>query len=528
MAELSESEKRANSSSSRSSSPPSRHGKDVQNPLTPAPLSFVSSGFPQVGPVQRLERMSCAIGKKSICFLLPLSFAFPDYRSVLPVVCPRRLLFMKLSLNLASEVTWRILIAIQNLGDEEGLAFGVNEILFAYHLAPINGHEGCFHLRPRSGLPIVEELPKTDRKRLDFVKKWPERYVFMTLPGSHYRWNFVEGTHSAPVEGECNVLQARKLPLEQRRVTHLLSPEVLHRSKLWEDKTEGSPEDPMVAFKKAMDAISARRDSSSRNASGDGATTSGNKRRMIRRSSDSSPSRVGRPREGVSTRSQRLSLTGFLFEGLSDVLSDLKANLFAWMQALPLDKDSPGIIQQVQSELLQGSSMNRDEVLELSRQLSEENSRHVAKELELRYLQAKIRAIEGSVEIASAESLQLSREKQELEETIVELRTEAETSKNMTTMAVNSARIVARWEVEREWLKGQAQKLNLHKEYSQYKIVVLAEAEFKGIFEPPSFEDEPAIPSSRCGSGPAWSVLAKTMFFVCFSGPLNFDGFIAE
>ncbi|KAJ4875954.1 hypothetical protein Rs2_40972 [Raphanus sativus] len=122
----------------------------------------------------------------------------------------------------------------------------------------------------------------------------------------------------------------------------------------------------------------------------------------------------------------------------------------------------------------------------------------VAKELELRDLQAKIRAIEGSVENSSAESLQLSREKQELEETIVELRTEAETSKNVVTMAVNGARIVARWEVMREWLKWQVHKWNLHKEFSQYKTVVLAEAEFKGT-EPPSFEDEPAIPSSRRG-----------------------------
>ncbi|KAJ4876029.1 Uncharacterized protein Rs2_41047 [Raphanus sativus] len=173
----------------------------------------------------------------------------------------------------------------------------------------------------------------------------------------------------------------------------------------------------MVAFKKATDAISARRDSSSRNASGDGAATASNKRRIIRRSSDSSPSRGGRSREGVSTRSQRPSLTGYSSGGLSDVLADLNANVFARMQDLPLDKDSSGIIQQVQGELLQvlshlhhlkdrlveeGSSMNREEVSELSRQLSEEKSRRVAKELELRDLQAKIRAIEGSVEIASA------------------------------------------------------------------------------------------------------------------------------
>ncbi|KAJ4881528.1 hypothetical protein Rs2_38583 [Raphanus sativus] len=69
-------------------------------------------------------------------------------------------------------------------------------------------------------------------------------------------------------------------------------------------------DDPIIAFKKATDAISGRRDSFSRNASGDGTTTAGNKRRMIRRSDDSSPSQGGKPREGVSTRSQRPSLTG--------------------------------------------------------------------------------------------------------------------------------------------------------------------------------------------------------------------------
>ncbi|KAJ4889405.1 Uncharacterized protein Rs2_29153 [Raphanus sativus] len=281
------------------------------------------------------------------------AFFESGFRGDIPSLISSLCSYFHISPSQLNPRAWRILIAIQNLGDEEDLAFGVNEVLFAYHLAPINGHDGRFHLRPRSGLPIVEELPKTDRNGLAFVKKWPERYVFMTLPGSHYRWNFVEGTNSAPVEGERNVLQVRKLPLEQRRVTHLLSLEVLRRSKLWEEKREGDPEDPMVAFKKATDAISARRDSSSRNALDDGAATVGNKRRMIMRDGDSSPSRGGRPREGVSTRSQRPSLTGYSSGGLSDVLADLNANVFARMQALPSDKDSSGIIQQVQGKLLQ-------------------------------------------------------------------------------------------------------------------------------------------------------------------------------
>ena len=65
-------------------------------------------------------------------------------------------------------------MAIQNLGDLENLSFGINEVLFSYHLAPLNGNEGRLHLRPRSGLPIVEELQKGDRKGSAFSKKWQE------------------------------------------------------------------------------------------------------------------------------------------------------------------------------------------------------------------------------------------------------------------------------------------------------------------------------------------------------------------
>ena len=32
-------------------------------------------------------------------------------------------------------------MAIQNLGNLENLSFGINEVLFSYHLAPLNGNE---------------------------------------------------------------------------------------------------------------------------------------------------------------------------------------------------------------------------------------------------------------------------------------------------------------------------------------------------------------------------------------------------
>ena len=63
--------------------------------------------------------------------------------------------------------------------------------MYSYHLAPLNGNEGRLHLRPRSGLPIVEELPRSDRKGSAFIKKGQERYIFMALPGHSYHWNFI-------------------------------------------------------------------------------------------------------------------------------------------------------------------------------------------------------------------------------------------------------------------------------------------------------------------------------------------------
>lgn len=59
-------------------------------------------------------------------------------------------------------------------------------------------------------------------------------------------------------------------------------------------------------------------------------------------------------------------------------------------------------------------------------------------------------------------------------------------------MAVNGARITARWELMREWLKRQTRKWDLAKEFDYYKTVALAEASLKGV-TPPSFKDAPTI-----------------------------------
>ncbi|CAH8305284.1 unnamed protein product [Eruca vesicaria subsp. sativa] len=141
----------------------------------------------------------------------------------------------------------------------------------------------------------------------------------------------------------------------------------------------------------------------------------------------------------------------------------------------------------------------KEEAKELSRQLSEEKSKRAAQGMELRDLQAKVKAIEGTVETFSSEALALSRKNKELEEALEKLRAEAKISENVQVMAVNGVKITSRWEVIQDWLGGRAHSWDLAREFDLYKVVVLAEAKFKGV-DPPSFVDKPVIPPSS-GSG---------------------------
>ena len=179
-----------------------------------APLPYTYASRPSIGPASSVSKDDLVEwwGKyslsSSIILRIPASEerassfipghiaiyeAFFDigFRGVIPALVASLCDFFEISPSQLNPPSWRLLVAIQNLGDLENLSFGINEVLFSYHLAPLNGNEGRLHLRPSSGLPIVEELQKSDRKGSAFSKKWQERYVFVMLPGHSYRWNFI-------------------------------------------------------------------------------------------------------------------------------------------------------------------------------------------------------------------------------------------------------------------------------------------------------------------------------------------------
>ncbi|KAF3564348.1 hypothetical protein DY000_02014976 [Brassica cretica] len=357
---------------------------------------------------------------------------------------------------------WRILIAIQNLG------------------------EGQFHLPPCSGLPIVEELPKSDQKG-------------------------PAGTHPAPSKGEKAVLRARQLPADRRQVNFLVNETVLRRSSLWRDMLGGVTNDPFAAYQEAVKVMSAKKGSGSRSASGDEEMITGSRRSPVVKL-EPSPSLSGkRPKSGgVTTRSaqQSADIARSAGRDSSEVIRVLQGGL---LRVVLLPACFPfwfgNLIEirfvQTVSQLHhlgerlsdEGMLVLREEVKVLKRQVSGEKEQCVAREFEIRDLKEKVKDLEKVAEASSADALTVNQKNKELEEDIEVLKAAAETFKFEMVMAVNGARVVARWELMREWLRKQSAQWDLVTALEQYKAVVQEEARSKGA-PLPTFEDEPAIPPS--------------------------------
>ncbi|KAL0650437.1 hypothetical protein Bca4012_093128 [Brassica carinata] len=357
-------------------------------------------------------------------------------------------------------------------GDLENLSFGINEVLFSYHLPPLNGNEGRLHLRPRSGLPIVEELQKGDHKGSDFSKKW-QQYIFVMLPGHSYHWNFIAGTHPDLPEGEDTVVRARQLPLDRRQVTFLLSDSVLHRSSLWGNMSGNTSNDPFAAYQEAAKVMSAKKGSASRTVSGGDLVITGSHRVATVKIEPSTLVQTKKSRGGgMATRSSQQSAEAAHSVGsLATALSNLNLQVFPQDGTiLPLGEPSE-VVQVLQGGLLrtisqlfhfgerlsiESSFVSQEELDDLKRQVSEEKAQGVARVMEIRDLKEKLKDMERTAEISSADTLSIGKKNQELEEAIETLRLEM-------VMAVNGARVTARWELMREWLQKKSNQWDLAK-----------------------------------------------------------------
>ncbi|KAF3560136.1 hypothetical protein F2Q69_00013414 [Brassica cretica] len=359
--------RRLDSSNSKSNSSSDQHEESEHDLLAPSPLSYAPQIPPLVGPALMVGDDDLTEWRKKYSvpsFVVLRALGSSDHSSSgmpeeITVISPSQL----------NPPSWRILIAIQNLGDQECLSFRVDEVLYAYHLAPINGGEGRFHLRTRSGLPIMEELSKNDRKGPIFGKKWQDRYAFMVLPGSTYRWNFLE---LIPLLWKERVTFSgqRALPLERCQVANLVGPEVLQRNRLWENMSGGAAQYPMAAFKEAAEAITSKKGSTSKTNTEDDVMVTGSRR----------------------YREQTQVIHGSCqseFQGVPSI-----SNCSSGGRSLRGDSGSPGwttsnfvpALSYGKRLSKEGLSSNREEMEELTRQLYDEKSKGAAREPDIQDL----------------------------------------------------------------------------------------------------------------------------------------------
>ena len=105
----------------------------------------------------------------------------------------------------------------------------------------------------------------------------------------------------------------------------------------------------------------------------------------------------------------------------------------------------------------------------------------------------KVRSQEEVQELAATETTSLRERLEDKEEDICELRHAAEVFDADKAMAVNGARIVARWELMWDWLNHQTDSWEPSVALEQYKMVKTTEAELLGL-PTPCFDDEPQVP----------------------------------
>lgn len=140
------------------------------------------------------------------------------------------------------------------------------------------------------------------------------------------------------------------------------------------------------------------------------------------------------------------------------------------------------------------------EVETLTARLREEKDKALAQGKELKSLQLKLKSSQESEAAAAAENVTLTSRLDAIREEVDELNSEKALFEDERLAAVSGARMVARWELMREWLKGQTDNWDLATEFSRCKLVRESEAELCGM-PPPSFDDEPLIPVKETATG---------------------------
>ena len=127
-------------------------------------------------------------------------------------------------------------------------------------------------------------------------------------------------------------------------------------------------------------------------------------------------------------------------------------------------------------ERVESAVFTKVEMDNLTSQLRKETDAALAKDKEIKELRLKVRNQEEAGELAATENISLRGQLKKREEELNDLKDAAETFDAEKVMAVSGAKVVARWELMREWLSGQTNSWDPVNTIEQYKVVKTTEA----------------------------------------------------
>nr|VDC71464.1 unnamed protein product [Brassica rapa] len=374
---------------------------------------------------------------------------------------------------------WRILIAMQNLGDLEGLVVGVAEVLYCYSVFPLNGGERSYHLHPRSGMLPVQELSRSEKKHHPvFEGIWASKFAFLSLPGFSSTWHTADISRADFSSGRHVIEQMLGLPVDPCEISFLVSEEALDRCSI-----------------RALEVMAARKAVIHRLVPARGSNI------QFTRSGKNQAAPIVAPlsskkRSKASVFKPSLSAS----RSCSKAQASLNSKVFPMTPTRPsLDEDTSKVVCSLQGDVIQGRMKNRSatkaERDALAIRLREEKDAILAKDEEIDAWKLKVQDLDEERERLKAEDVSLRRRLEDKEEEICELRHAAEVFDADKIKVVNDAKVVVRWELMQEWLDDQTDRWDPITSFEQYKVVKISEDEFLGL-PPPSFEYKPKVPGS--------------------------------
>ncbi|KAF2607709.1 hypothetical protein F2Q68_00043114 [Brassica cretica] len=143
---------------------------------------------------------------------------------------------------------WRTLIALQNLGDLQGLVIGVAEVLCSYFVSPLSDVEWRYYLRPRGKEPPVREAKKVLIVPCFLDADWP-------------RVDYSSGRET--------IERMLGLPIERHKIPFLVSKAALKCCSIWGEMSVSKGDAALAEYKKALEVMSARKSAPKRAASVD-------------------------------------------------------------------------------------------------------------------------------------------------------------------------------------------------------------------------------------------------------------------